>query len=454
MEEKTKILVVDDDIEHAELVAEGISDKTYEIVVAANGVEGQNLIRKNEFDIIITDMVLHDVNGMDLLRMAKSAQPETQVILVTGYPSAETCAQALEEGAVDYIDKPVNIQILRVKLKKIVEQQRVLRRNVELQNQLNEKFGYEGIIGNSEAMKNVLQTVKAVASTNATVLLVGESGTGKELLARLIHMNSPRRANHFIAVNCAGLSETLIESELFGHVKGAFTGATYDRKGRFEAANNGTLFLDEIGDMPLQIQPRLLRAIENQEIQRVGSDLPIRANVRIITATNKILEESVEDGKFREDLYYRLKVFEIRIPPLRERGDDIVLLVDAFVKELSRTHNKPIKGISQEAIALLSNYSWPGNVRELRNFVESVVLLCHKGLIEASDVDALKSRLQSPHKSAGIGVSSVNLETAEAELIKRALELTGGDRAKAAKMLGIGERTLYRKLKQFHVSIE
>lgn len=454
MEEKTKILVVDDDREHAELVAEGISDKSYDVVIAANGVEAQNLIRKNEFDIIVTDMVLHDVSGMDLLRMAKSAQPETEVILVTGYPSSETCAQALEEGAFDYLDKPVNIQILRVKLKKIVEQQRILRRNVELQKQLNEKFGYEGIIGNSNAMKTVLQSVKAVAPTSATVLLAGESGTGKELIARLIHTNSPRRANHFIAVNCAGLSETLIESELFGHVKGAFTGATYDRRGRFEAANYGTLFLDEIGDMPLQIQPRLLRAIENQEIQRVGSDLPVKVNVRIITATNKILEELVEDGKFREDLYYRLKVFEIKIPPLRERGDDIVLLADAFVKEFAALHNKPIKGITQDAISILRQYHWPGNVRELRNFIESVVVLCHKGVIDAAEVEYLRSRLQPPNKGVGIGVSSVNLETAEAELIRKALELTGGDRARAAQMLGIGERTLYRKLKQYRITTE
>jgi two-component system response regulator HydG len=318
---------------------------------------------------------------------------------------------------------------------------------VELKRQLDKKYGFEGIIGGSEPMQNVFDTLRQVSASMATVLILGETGTGKELVARAIHANSTRRGSRFMALNCAALSETILESELFGHEKGAFTGATQQRKGRFEYAHGGTLFLDEVGDLPAATQVKLLRVIEYGEVFRVGSNEPVKVDVRLIAATHKDLSALIREGTFREDLYYRLKVVTIELPPLRERLEDLPVLIQAFVDEFARAQTKKSPEITPAAMELLYNYDWPGNVRELRNCVESMVVLDKDGKIDAEDVPRFVKQADDGQSTSGVG--GVNLEEKEKESIRKALALCEGNREKAAKMLGIGERTLYRKIKRY-----
>jgi len=449
--EKIKVLVVDDDAAHAEATAESLERAGFSMRTVTSGNEGVRAIEAEPYDIVVTDLVMRDLSGLDLLRKAKARWPDIEVIVMTGYPSYETAVEALDGGAYDYLDKPVNLQILRAKLKKAVEKQKLVRDNLELRRQIDKRFGFQGIVGNTQRMRKVFDVLQQVSPSNATVLILGESGTGKELVARAIHQNSPRRGNHFVPLNCAALSESILESELFGHVKGAFTGATYDRKGRFEYAHQGTLFLDEIGDMPLPIQVKLLRVIEYGEIFRVGSNEPIKVDVRLVCATNQSLETLIRDGRFREDLYFRLKVVTVELPPLRERLDDLPLLVDTFIKELSETHRKPISRITPEAMQLFYKYPWPGNVRELRNAIESMIVLTKDDVLDGDDVPnyITTPRAAGDSKAGEAGETGVHLETAEKELIRQALAISQGNREKAAQLLGIGERTLYRKIKRF-----
>jgi two-component system response regulator HydG len=450
MPEKVRVLVVDDDRAHAEAAAESLERAGYACSVAASGAEGARLLEQEDFDVVLTDLVMRDLSGIDLVRRIKGRAPDTEVIVMTGYPSYETALEAMDEGAYDYLNKPIDLNILRAKIRKAVEKQKLVRSNAELRRQLDKRYGLEGIVGNSEAMQTVFETVRQVAPSNATVLIAGESGTGKELVARAIHANSPRRGNHFVALNCAALSDTILESELFGHEKGAFTGAVYTHKGRFEYAHGGTLFLDEIGDMPLAVQIKLLRVIEYGEVFRVGSNEPIKVDVRLIAATHKDLPALIREGKFREDLYYRLKVVTIEIPPLRDRLEDLPLLVQHFLTEFSQTYGKKLPEITPQAMELLYDYSWPGNVRELRNCIESMVVLDKDGKIDVEDVPRYV-RHPAPSE-AGSAVSGVNLEEGEKERIRKALALCEGNREKAARMLGIGERTLYRKIKRYGFS--
>jgi two-component system response regulator HydG len=449
--EKIKVLVVDDDAAHAEVTAETLERSGFAVRIATSGGEGLKGVDAEPFDIIVTDLVMRDVSGLELLRRAKARWPDIEVIVMTGYPSYETAVEALDEGAYDYLDKPVNLQILRAKLKKAVEKQRLVRDNLELRRTIDRRFGFQGIIGHTAKMKRIFDVLQQVSSSNATVLILGESGTGKELVARAIHQNSPRRGHHFVPLNCAALSESVLESELFGHVKGAFTGATYDRKGRFEYAHEGTLFLDEIGDLPPPVQVKLLRVLEEGEVFRVGANEPVKVDVRLLCATNKNLEALIKEGKFRDDLYFRLKVVTIELPPLRERLDDLPLLVDSFLKELSESHRKAVSRISPEALKLFYQYPWPGNVRELRNAIESMIVLTKDDVLDVDDVpDYITSRKGPAQDTEGDGASSgVHLESAEKELIRQALAISQGNREKAAEMLGIGERTLYRKIKRF-----
>lgn len=447
MSEKVRILVLDDDRGHAEAAAESLERTGYECTVATSGTEGLRLLENGEFDIVLTDLVMRDVSGLDIVRQVKARSPETEIIVMTGYPSYETALEALNEGAYDYLNKPIDLNILRAKLRKALEKQRLVRSNVELKRQLDKRYGFEGIIGSSEKMQTVFDILRQVSPTSATVLIVGESGTGKELVAHAIHANSPRRSGHFVPLHCAALSETVLESELFGHEKGSFTGAMYTRKGRFEYAHGGTLFLDEIGDMPMPIQIKLLRVIEYGEVFRVGSNEPLKVDVRLIAATNRDLPALVRDGKFREDLYYRLNVVTIELPPLRERLEDLPLLTQTFLNEFAAHHGKKPPEITPAAMELLYEYSWPGNVRELRNCLESMVLLDKDGKIDVEDVPRY---VKSPPPSGpSSSVSGVNLEEGEKEAIRKALELCEGNREKAARLLGIGERTLYRKLKRY-----
>jgi two-component system response regulator HydG len=453
--EKVKVLVVDDDAAHAEATAETLDRSGFAVRIAPGGTEGLKAVESEPFDVVVTDLVMRDVSGLELLRRAKTRWPDIEVIVMTGYPSYETAVEALDNGAYDYLDKPVNLQVLRAKLKKAVEKQRLVRDNLELRRTVDKRFGFQGIIGSTATMKRIFDVLQQVSASNATVLILGETGTGKELVARAIHQNSPRRGNHFVPLNCAALSESVLESELFGHVKGAFTGATYDRKGRFEYAHQGTLFLDEIGDLPASVQVKLLRVLEYGEVFRVGSNEPAKVDVRLLCATNKNLESLIREAKFREDLYFRLKVVTIDLPPLRERLDDLPMLVDAFIKELSESHRKRISRITPEALRLFYQYPWPGNVRELRNAIESMIVLTKDDVLDVDDVpDFITARgsvfAASDADGGGDGAATgVHLETAEKELIRQALALSQGNREKAAQLLGIGERTLYRKIKRF-----
>ena len=447
MPEKVSVLVIDDDSAHAEAASESLGRSGYDCTVATSGTEGVRRLEKDDYDVVLTDLVMRDLSGIEIVRKVKSSRPETEVIVMTGYPSYETALEAMDEGAYDYLNKPIDLNILRAKIRKALEKQKLVRSNAELKQQLDKKYGIEGIIGGSEPMQNVFDTIRQVAASMATVLILGESGTGKELVARAIHANSPRRGNHFVPLNCAALSETILESELFGHEKGAFTGAIQTRKGRFEYAHGGTLFLDEIGDLPPNTQVKLLRVIEYGEVLRVGSNEPLKVDVRLLAATNKDLTALVKEGKFREDLYYRLKVVTIDLPPLRERLEDLPLLVQSFLDEFSRRQNRKSPEITPAAMELLYNYDWPGNVRELRNCVEAMVALDKDGKIDAEDVPKYVKQGDETPSSSGVG--GVNLEEKEKESIRKALALCEGNREKAAKMLGIGERTLYRKIKRY-----
>jgi two-component system response regulator HydG len=454
MDQQIRVLVVDDDEPHAEAVAESLKRVGYECVVATSGREGLRQIEEQSFDIIITDLIMEGVGGLEILAKAKSELPDAEVVILTGHGTIKTAVTAMQAGAMHYLTKPLDIGELRAVVEKASQTLRLARSNIELQKQLNEKFGFEGVIGNSPAMHAAVARLRQIAPTSASVLISGESGTGKELVAKALHNNSPRRYKPFVALNCAALSDNILESELFGHIKGAFTGADRERKGWFEHSNGGTLFLDEVGDIPLGTQVKLLRAIENGEIVRVGTNEPIKVNVRLISATNRELTEAIAAGTFRNDLYHRLKVVSIKLPPLRERREDIDLLIDHFLKEFTASHGKKIGSVTLAARKVLRQYPWPGNVRELRNVVESMIVVDSDGTL---DLDDLTEDLQAASTSAPAAARSSGadfligkpLDEVERYYITENLKLTGGNREEAARVLGIGERTLYRKLKEY-----
>jgi two-component system response regulator HydG len=448
-----EVLIIDNEESHAETVAEGLERVGYHCKVATSGTEGAKLIEEAHFDLIITDLVMGDIDGLGILARAKLDQPDAEVILMTGHGTVPSAVEAMRNGAFNYLLKPLDLAQLRVSAEKAVESSRLRRTNVELKRRLDEKFGFEGVIGDSPMMRDVIERLKRIAPTNATVLIQGGTGTGKELVAQAIHQNSPRKNKPFVALNCAALSENILESELFGHVKGAFTDASADRIGKFEYAHGGTMFLDEVGDMPMPTQIKLLRVLENGEITRVGSNTPIKVNVRILSATNRNLEESIEAGIFRSDLYHRLKVVTIRLPTLRERSQDIPILLDYFIRQFSTQHNKQIRGVSPGARHKLLCYEWPGNVRQLRNVVESMVVVDYDGLL---DVDDLPEELADPTEPVSEPTIATlatlvgkSLEEIEKLFVTETLRATGGNREEAAQMLGMGERTLYRKIKEY-----
>jgi two-component system response regulator HydG len=453
-----RVLVIDDDEGHAEALADGLEMDGYECSIAASGTAGIERMQSESFDAVLTDLVMNDKSGIEVLQEAKRLQPYAVVLLVTGHATIETAVDAIRLGAEDYLPKPVNIVELRTKVEKGIEKVRLRRKNVELerqnvelQRQLDKRFGFEGILGHSPQMQRVFEILAQVSPTNATVLVLGDSGTGKELVARAIHTNSPRAKNNFVAVNCAALSEGLIESELFGHVKGAFTGATTDKQGRIAYADEGTLFLDEVGDMPLPTQAKLLRVLETREVTPVGGNDVHRVDIRLIAATNRDLRDMVKEGTFREDLLFRLQVVALDLPRLADRAGDVPLLIDHFIGELSAQHSREVRGITPEARALLGRYDWPGNVRELRNAIENMVLLARGDVLAVDDVpETIKGGGTSSGSSAGgFDLAGRSLEEMERALIVENLKLMEGNRQKAAKVLGIGERTLYRKIKEF-----
>jgi two-component system response regulator HydG len=454
-----RLLVVDNDIVHARTMGEVLGRLGHHVTVVGSGIEGSRRIEAEPFDIVVTDLMMNDIGGLEILARAKKASPETEVIVVTGHGTIPSAVSAMQQGAFTYLQKPLDMAHLRAAVEKAAEGVRLRRQNLELHRRLDEKFGFEGVIGSSPQMQGLIERLKRIAPTDATVLIQGETGTGKELVAQAIHQNSPRKTKPFVALNCAALSENILESELFGHVRGAFTDASNDRIGKFEYAHGGTLFLDEVGDMPMATQIKLLRVLESGEITRVGSNTPVSVNVRILSATNRNLEDAIASGVFRSDLYHRLKVVTIGIPPLRDRAGDIPLLIEHFVRQFARRHSKTIKGMSLPARVKLGSYAWPGNVRQLRNVIESMVVVdCD----EILDVDDLPLELEpdSPatpiaQGEAPVGIAALvgrPLEEVEKIFIAETLKLTGGNREQAADLLGIGERTLYRKIKEYHLS--
>jgi two-component system response regulator HydG len=454
-----RLLVVDNDIVHARTMGEVLGRLGHHVTVVGSGIEGSRRIEAEPFDIVVTDLMMNDIGGLEILARAKKASPETEVIVVTGHGTIPSAVSAMQQGAFTYLQKPLDMAHLRAAVEKAAEGVRLRRQNLELHRRLDEKFGFEGVIGSSPQMQGLIERLKRIAPTDATVLIQGETGTGKELVAQAIHQNSSRKTKPFVALNCAALSENILESELFGHVRGAFTDASNDRIGKFEYAHGGTLFLDEVGDMPMATQIKLLRVLESGEITRVGSNTPVSVNVRILSATNRNLEDAIASGVFRSDLYHRLKVVTIGIPPLRDRAGDIPLLIEHFVRQFARRHSKTIKGMSLPARVKLGSYAWPGNVRQLRNVIESMVVVdCD----EILDVDDLPLELEpdSPatpiaQGDAPVGIAALvgrPLEEVEKIFIGETLKLTGGNREQAADLLGIGERTLYRKIKEYHLS--
>jgi two-component system response regulator HydG len=451
-----RILVVDNDVVHARTMGEGLDRPGRDVTVVGSGGEGARLLGQETFDVVVTDLMMNDIGGLEILARAKQASPETEVIVVTGHGTIPSAVLAMQQGAFTYLQKPLDLGHLRAAVEKASEGIRLKRQNLELNRRLDEKFGFEGVIGSSPQMHALIERMKRIAPTDATVLIQGETGTGKELVAQAIHQNSSRKPKPFVALNCAALSENILESELFGHVKGAFTDASADRVGKFEYANGGTLFLDEVGDMPMATQIKLLRVLESGEITRVGSNTPVRVNVRILSATNRNLEEAIESGAFRSDLYHRLKVVTVAIPPLRDRTGDIPLLIEHFVKQFAKRHGKTIKGMSLAARVKLGSFPWPGNVRQLRNVVESMVVVdCDETL----DVDDLPLELDPDVPAATAGPVDMTaglqalvgkpLDEVERIFITETLKLTGGNREQAASLLKIGERTLYRKIKEY-----
>ncbi len=454
-----RVLIVDDDEAHAQAVAESLERVGYECTVAGSGETGLQLIEKETYDVVVTDLRMGEIDGLTLLRKTKEELPDAEVILLTGHASVQSALAAGQAGASMYLTKPLDISELRASVEKASMRVRLIRQNTELARRLNEKFGFEGVIGNSPSMKKVIDQLKHVANTNTTVLILGESGTGKELVARALHQNCDRKNKPFVPVNISALPESILESELFGHEAGSFTGAVSKRIGKFEYANGGTLFLDEVGEMPLDTQIKLLRVLENRKITRVGSNDEFDINVRLVAATNADLKESVSSGKFREDLYFRLNVLRITLPPLRERRADIPLLLDHFRKVVADAHGREAPNISRAARHALVTYDWPGNIRQLRNAVESMLVNDIDGLM---DIDDLPEEIRPAPGSAAeaelgdmvFGADQLigkKLDEVEKYYIQRALEVTKGNREEAATMLGIGERTLYRKIKEYQL---
>jgi two-component system response regulator HydG len=451
--EGLRLLIIDDEPNHAEVVAESLERVGYQCVVATSGSTGASMIEQDEPDVILTDLRMDGVDGLAILRKARQVLPDSEVVVITGHGDVQTAVEAMKAGAANYLQKPVNLAELRAMVDKAAERFRLKRANKELQQQLDEKFGFEGVVGNSPKMHDVLKKLKSIAPTAATVLIQGETGTGKELVAKAIHNNSPRKNKNFVAMNCTALNENLLEDELFGHEPGSFTGADRTRKGRFEHANGGTLFLDEVGDMPLSLQAKLLRVLENQEVLRIGSNDPIRVNVRLLSATNRDLEAAVASGAFRQDLYFRLKVVTIKLPPLRERREDLPLLCAHFVKEFNQRHGKKVTGIAEPLRKVMAVYDWPGNVRELRNLIESMIVQDVDGILNLDDLqegDTLKRLPVAESRPTG-AASLVGRPLSEIEryYTEQTLEMTGGNREEAAHLLGIGERTLYRVMQDW-----
>ncbi len=444
------VLVVDDERDHADGMAEALQKCCAKAIPVYNGQDALEIIRSQDIDIVVTDLKLGgDIDGLDILQEAKKIG-QTEVILITAYATIDTCKDAIRRGAYDYIVKPINIDQLRSLVEQAAHQVVRMKRTNAQERAADEDFKFDGVRGNSPQMTGIFEVLRRVAPTRICVLIQGESGTGKELLARAIHDNSPRWNKRFVPINCAGFTETLLESELFGHVKGAFTGAAADRKGLFEIADKGTLFLDEIGDMPLNMQAKLLRVIEDGVVIPVGGNKPIIVDVRIISATNHDIGKLVEEKKFREDLYFRIKGVSVSVPALRERPEDIPLLADFFLKEAVGETGSKVAGIIDAVMNIFTGYEWPGNIRQLRNVIRTMVVMSDRDKLDVQD---LPPEIHHVHRLPGATKPSaaLSLNEIEKQAIIETLAKTSNNRQLAAKLLGIGERTLYRKIKEYNL---
>ena len=448
MNRQANILVVDDQESMRDSCQQSLSRTGYDVDTANNGEQGLDFLKKKSYDLVILDLKMPGLNGIDVLKKIKENDPELVVIVITGYATIESAVEAMKYGAFDFIPKPFTPESLRVIVKRALSTREITLENVFLRNELKKGLGSEIIVGNDKSMKAVEQLVKKVGPTDTTVLITGESGTGKEVIARAIHQYSSRNEKPFVAVDCGSLVESLFESELFGHVKGSFTGATETKYGRFELANGGTLFFDEIGNVSLNVQAKLLRVLQEREVTKVGSSQIVKVDVRIIAATNKDLSESVKAGTFRDDLFYRLSVVPVTLPPLRERKDDIALLANHFLKKYNNKRGKDINAISKAAMDALVGYDWPGNVRELENAIERAVVLTENEVIEPADLLYYGLTVEAGDSGSGKIQSLVDMER---DHIARTLKAFDGHKGETAEALGIDRKTLRIKLKTYGI---
>jgi two-component system response regulator AtoC len=459
MNDASRILFIDDEMGSREGLSLLLKREGYQVDAVAAGEEALGLLAKQSYDVIITDLFLPGVSGIDILKHVKEHSLPCNVILITGNATAETAVEAMKEGAFDYVTKPLNFEKLKVLIAKAVEKSRLVAENMYLRQQLRGKYKFDNIIGSSPAMQPVFSRMEKILHTDSTVLILGESGTGKELVARAIHFNGARKQKPFIPINCGAIPAELLESELFGHVRGSFTGAVADKPGKFEAANQGTIFLDEIGTMPLHLQMKLLRVLQDQELERVGSTRRTKLDVRVISATNADIEERVRRGQFREDLYYRLNVIPINLPPLRNRREDIPLLAKHFLRKICKDMRRPVLEMTQTALMALEHYPWPGNVREMENVIERAVALTEDDIIDCRDL---------PPKIGGVAIQTDRLPSLrvpdegldlpetiaqiELTLIRQAMDKSDNIKARAAELLHINRTTLVEKMKRYGIT--
>lgn len=442
---QARLLLVDDEVAHLKTLERLFLKEGYQVSTATGGQEALDLLREQRFELVLTDLMMPDIDGMDLLKLVQALQPQAEVILMTAFGTVERAVQGMKEGAYDFVPKPIKRATILKAVRQALERQALVEENRELKARLADLEEERSVVGQAALMREAVDRVRQVAPSDATVLITGESGTGKELFARMIGRLSQRADKPFVAINCAALPESILESELFGYEKGAFTGATQRKIGRFEAADGGTLFLDEIGELSPQVQVKLLRVLQEGAFERLGSNTPTRVDVRVVAATHKDLEAELREGTFREDLYYRLNVIDIKIPPLRHRIEDVPLLSEHFLRRYNEKNRRQIAGFTAEALQAMEAYHWPGNVRELENVVERAVVLDRDERIDVDDLPAqlVERQAESRHITIPLGTS---LEEIEKRVLHETLKMTQGDKKLAAKLLGIATRTIYRKL--------
>ncbi|MFW6337263.1 MAG: sigma-54-dependent transcriptional regulator [Phycisphaeraceae bacterium] len=446
-----QILIVDDEEDHAEVMAEALRRLGHVCTLVHDLPSAREELEHGTFDLVVTDLVMDsETDGQEVLKTARATQSDAEIIMVTAHGDVPTAKAAIKGGAYDFIEKPLDLDVFRTLCSNALKTVFLRAQNQQLRERLDETYGFEGIIGSSPPMRSLIARMRQIAPSPIPVLITGESGTGKELVAQAIHNNSKRKEKQFVPLNCAGLSESILEDELFGHVRGAFTGAEKDRQGRFEYAHGGTLFLDEIGDMPATMQAKLLRVLQSGEVVRLGSNETRHVDVRLVAATNRDLTKLVKDGTFREDLYFRIKGVELPLPPLRERREDVPLLVRHYLAQFAQQQDRTVPQVAEDAMQQLMAYDWPGNVRQLMNATQNMLILAEGDRVEPRHLPPEVAERQAGEGGGeGHVPSGMSLDQLEKQAIRNALRIHAGNREAAAKMLGIGERTLYRKLKEY-----